>query len=91
MTDIPDDTKEFDDTSLYDKPLYKLLHAAFPQHRGRKNRLDVRGLGVEIGYSYERIYVWLREGKLNAKNAKIIVDASNGAVDMAKLIPFILA
>jgi hypothetical protein len=91
MTDIPAVDQDCDDTGPYTKPLYKLLREGFPDHRGRMNRLDVRSLGLTLGYSYERIYIWMRRGKLSAKNAKVIVDKSDGRISLEQLLPFVLA
>lgn len=57
--------------------LYALLDRIFPERVTAYNILDIRWLSGELGKSREAVYKWLRDGRLNSRNARAICDLAN--------------
>lgn len=75
--------------------LYKLLDAAFPDHRSKQGHLDIAQLAREMGYSHETLYRCVRCNVIKAPVALTIIKFSHETVAgdplfWDDLLPFVL-
>lgn len=80
--------------TFYEKPLFKLINARFPEFRTSQGIFDVREFGKAISMSHEGIYKWFRANKMSPDGVKKVValskDAETGEyrVQKEELYPF---
>lgn len=71
--------------------LYDFLFARFPDHRSKQQVLDVPRLATDLEMSAEGVYRILRKNKLNADQAKKIIEISEGRITIEDTVPFVYA
>ncbi len=71
------------------QPLHKALVAALPtfvkEPFSANPRLDIQKLHRAVGRSHETVYKWLRDGRLNPRNAQKLCDLANTEDNLAVL------
>jgi hypothetical protein len=79
-----------DALGFYQRPLYKLLDAAFPKIRTSQGLFDVAAFATLIGLSHEGVYKWLRKDRISADGARKVIGAADGRITQEQMFPFVM-
>jgi hypothetical protein len=79
-----------DVTPFYQKALYKLLDASFPDFRTVQGLFCVKTFAHAIGMTAEGVYKWVRSDRISPEGARKVITLSSGRIQQEQMFPFVM-